>query len=334
MKSLRIVADLVQTGAVIDIDAASLARRRRLATAAVLLGVAVLLVLGGITTPTFLTVQNLLVVVRNASITGIVALGMSYVTISGNMFALSAEELSILSACIFGWLMRAKFGLAFGLLMTLLFAGFGGAVQGGIIALGADPIITTLAFGSFFRGLASVVSQNQNILLGTDAAEWLGTGRPLGVPTQSWAFVVLTLLAWFVLQKTRIGRLLVLTGASRPAATASGLRVGQAALLGVTLLGICCGIAGISAAAQFGQAVANLFDGLNFDVIAAILVGGIALRGGQGSPIQAALGATFISLLQNFMLLHDFTTGWRTTVVGVLVTLATCMFHVLQRRRA
>jgi ribose transport system permease protein len=334
MKSLRIVADLVQTGGTIEIEAAAVARRQRIAIAVVILGVAVLVVLGGITTPTFLTVQNLLVVVRNASITGIVALGMSYVTISGNMFALSAEELSILSACIFGWLIRAKFGLAFSLLGTLVLAGLGGAVQGGIIALGADPIIATLAFGSFFRGLASVVSQNQNILLGTDAAQWLGTGRPLGVPTQSWAFVILTLLAWFVLQKTRIGRLLVLTGASRPAAIASGLRVGQAALLGVTLLGICCGIAGISAAAQFGQAVANLFDGLNFDVIAAILVGGIALRGGQGSPIQAALGATFISLLQNFMLLHDFTTGWRTAVVGVLVTLATCVFHVLQRRRA
>ena len=99
----------------------------------------------------------------------------------------------------------------------------------------------------------------------------------------------------------------MLPGANRVAATASGLRVGQAALARLTLLGICCGLTGISAAAQFGQAVANLFQGLNFDVIAAILVGGIALRGGEGSPIQAALGAVFISLLQNFMLLHDFT---------------------------
>jgi len=273
-------------------------------------------------------------VIRNASVTGIVALGMSYVTISGNLFALSAEELSILSACIFGWLMRANFGLSLSLVVTLLLSGGGGAVKGGIIALGADPIITTLAFGGFFRGLASVVSQNQNILLGSDAAEWLGTGRPLGVPTQSWAFIILTLIAWFVLQRTRFGRLLLLAGANRVAAKASGLRIGQAALLGLTLLGLCCGITGIFAAAQFGQAVANLFQGLNFDVIAAILVGGIALRGGQGSPIQAALGAVFISLLQNFMLLHDFTSGWRTTVVGVLVVVATCGFHLLQRRRA
>ena len=288
---------------------------------------------GGAITPAFLTFDNLMVVIRQASITGIVALGMSYVTISGNLFALSAEELAILTACIFGWLMRAKFGLALSLLATLLFAGLGGAVQGAIIGLGADPIITTLAFGGFFRGLASVVSQNQNILLGTDAAQWLGSGRPLGVPTQSWAFLILTPLAWFVLQKTRIGRVLLLSGANRAAATAAGLRVGQAGLIGLTLLGLCCGMAGISAAAQFGQAVANLFQGLNFDVIAAILVGGIALRGGQGSPVQAAFGAAFIALLQNFMLLNDLSSGWRMTVVGALVTVATCVFHVVQRRR-
>jgi ribose transport system permease protein len=333
LKSLRIVADLVQTGGGGEIDAQMAAHRRRIATAIVSAAIVVLFIAGGAVTPTFLTFQNLMVVIRQASITGIIALGMSYVTISGNLFALSAEELSILTACIFGWLMQAKFGLALSLIITLVFAGLGGAVQGGIVALGADPIITTLAFGGFFRGLASVVSQNQNILLGTDAAEWLGTGRPLGVPTQSWAFIILTLLAWFVLQKTRIGRLLLLTGANRAAANATGLRVGQAALFGVTLLGICCGIAGISAAAQFGQAVANLFQGLNFDVIAAILVGGIALRGGQGSPLQAALGAAFIALLENFMLLNDFTSGWRMTVLGCLVAVATCGFHVLQRRR-
>jgi len=333
MNSLRIVADLIQTGSGGEIDPNTAARRRRAAQIMLAVGAIVLIALGGATTPSFLTFDNALVVIRQASVTGIVALGMSYVTISGNLFALSAEELAILTACIFGWLMRAKFGLALSLLATLVFAGLGGAVQGAIIGLGADPIITTLAFGGFFRGLASVVSQNQNILLETNAAEWLGTARPLGVPTQSWAFLILTPLAWFVLQKTRLGRVLLLTGANRAAARATGLRVGQAGLIGVTLLGICCGMAGISAAAQFGQAVANLFQGLNFDVIAAILVGGIALRGGQGSPIQAALGAAFIALLQNFMLLNDLSSGWRMTVVGALVTLATCVFHVLQRRR-
>ncbi len=314
-------------------DAQALARRRR-NIAIVVVAIVVVVLAGGLTTPNFLTIENLLVVVRAASITGIIALGMSYITISGNLFALSAEELAILSACVFAWLMREHYGLFFALSLTLLFSAAAGAIQGGIIARGADPIITTLAFGAFFRGLASLVTNNQNILLGTDAAQWLGTGRPLGIPTQSWAFVILTAIAWFVLQKTRFGRQLLLIGANRQAASATGLRVGQAALVALILFGLCCGLAGISAASQFGLAVANLFSGLNFDIIAAVLVGGISLRGGQGSPIQAALGAVFIALVQNFMLLHSFTSGQRMLVVGLLVALATLGFHLLQRGRA
>ena len=313
-------------------DAQAAARRRR-NIVIVTLGIVALVAAAAITTPSFLTVENLITVVRAASITGIVALGMSYITISGNLFALSAEELAILSACVFAWLMRADYGLAAALVLTIVFSGGAGAIQGGIIARGADPIITTLAFGAFFRGLASLVSQNQNIMFADDIARWIGTGRPLGIPTQSWAFILLTLLAWFVLQKTRFGRQLLLIGANRETARATGLRVGQASLVALTIFGVCCGLAGISAASQFGLAVANLFTGLNIDVIAAVLVGGISLRGGQGSPIQAALGAVFIALLQNYMLLHSFSTGQRMLVVGCLVALATLGFHMIQRSR-
>jgi ribose transport system permease protein len=313
-------------------DAQAAARRRR-NIVIVILGIVALVAAAAITTPSFLTVENLITVVRAASITGIVALGMSYITISGNLFALSAEELAILSACVFAWLMRADYGLPVALVLTIIFSGGAGAIQGGIIARGADPIITTLAFGAFFRGLASLVSQNQNIMFADDVARWIGTGRPLGIPTQSWAFVILAVLAWFVLQKTRFGRQLLLIGANRETARATGLRVGQASLVALTIFGVCCGLAGISAASQFGLAVANLFTGLNIDVIAAVLVGGISLRGGQGSPIQAALGAVFIALLQNYMLLHSFSTGQRMLVVGCLVALATLGFHMIQRSR-
>jgi ribose transport system permease protein len=128
MKSMRVVADLVQAKPPDEVDARTAANRRRQATAIIVVALIALLLVAGLTTPSFLTVENMLVVIRNASVTGVVALGMSYVTISGNLFALSAEELSILSACIFGWLMRASFGLPLSLLITLLFSGAGGAL--------------------------------------------------------------------------------------------------------------------------------------------------------------------------------------------------------------
>lgn len=332
MISRLLSAALVPASPTADTEAAARARRLR-TMAGVGAAIVGLFLLAAATTPGFLTLENMLIVLRAASITGIVALGMAYLTISGNLFALSAEELAILAACVFAWLVRDHVDLATGIGLALVFAAAAGALQGAIIALGADPIITTLAFGALFRGLSSLVSQNKNILLGTKAAAWLGTGRPLGVPTQSWAFVLLTVGAWFVLQRTRFGRVLLLIGANRNAAAATGLRVGQASLVAMTLFGLCCGIAGVSAASQFGLAVSNLFTGLNIDVVAAVLVGGISLRGGQGSPIQAALGAVFIALLQNFMLLHSFTAGQRMLVVGCLVAAATLGFHLVQRRR-
>jgi len=327
MLAERLPADLTQS------ETEARAKRRR-NTLIIIVAIVALLFAGWATTPSFLTFENIMVVIRAASITGIIALGMSYITISGNLFALSAEELAILMACVFAFMMRAEYGLTTSIIVTLLAAAACGAIQGTIIARGADPIITTLAFGALFRGLASLVTNNKNILLNTKAAEWLGTGRPLGIPTQSWAFLILTGLAWFVLQKTRFGRQLVLIGANKLAAKASGLQVGQASLVAMILFALCCAMAGISAASQFGLAVANLFVGLNIDVIAAVLVGGISLRGGQGSPIQAALGAIFIALLQNFMLLHSFTTGQRMLVIGCIVVVAVFGFHMIQKRQA
>src|ERR1700710_801442 len=98
-------------------------------------GIVALLVIGGLTTPSFLTLENLLVVIRAASVTGIIALGMSYITISGNLFALSAEELAILAACIFAFLMRDGYGLPIALAVTILFSAASGAIQGGVISL-------------------------------------------------------------------------------------------------------------------------------------------------------------------------------------------------------
>ncbi len=292
----------------------------------------ILIVIAGITTPGFTTVENLLVIVRAASITGIVALGMAFVTISGNLFAVSAAELAALLAVAFAAFMAHSWGLAISLLATLGCAILAGAIQGVVIAVIGNPVVTTIAFGAVFRGLAAFFSGNAIIHLGTHAADWIGTGRPLGIPTQSWAFVILAVAGHFVLRRARLGRLIVLSGASREAAVASGLHVGVITTIAMILLALGAAVAGIFTTAQFANAKPDLFATLDIDCIAAVLVGGISLRGGQGSPLQAALGAIVIVLLQNFMILHDCSTGLRLAVVGALVVVSTSGFHLLQGR--
>ncbi|HXT09663.1 MAG TPA: ABC transporter permease [Roseiarcus sp.] len=290
------------------------------------------LALAGWTTPAFLTLDNLFVVVRAASTTGVVAIGMSYVTISGNLFALSAGQLSALLGIVYALLVRAGAGAPAACGATLVAAAGAGAAQGYAMTIVRNPIITTIAFGAVFAGIAALISGNGNIRLHNEIATWIGTMRPLRVPIQSWVFVAWALVSAFIVAKTRVGRLLTLSGENRLAAQASGLRVDRAAAFALAMLGVSCAIVAIFSVSQFSQAKADMFSGLDIDCIASVLVGGVALRGGRGSPVQAALGAALIALLQNFLLLRALPSGVRFAIVGALVVAATSGFHLLQRR--
>lgn len=300
-------------------------------TAYGLIAILVLLVVASVTTPGFARVDNIFVVIRAASLTGIVAIGMSYITISGNLFALSASALGALLAVLFA-LLTAALGFAAGLFLTLGIAVLCGLAQSVAISLIGNPIITTLAFGTVFRGLAALFSGNSILRIESDAALWLGTARPLGIPTQSWAFIIAAILSWFIIRHFKIGREIVLCGANPKAAVASGLRVGLVTAVACAALSIGVAVMAIMTVSQFSQAKADLFMGYDFDYIAAVLVGGIALRGGKGTPLQAALGAVLIALLQNFMLLHGLSAGVRMTIVGLLVIASISLFHILQGR--
>jgi ribose transport system permease protein len=285
----------------------------------------------GVTTPGFLTVGNALVIVRAASMTGIVALGMSYVTISGNLFALSSGSLGACLAVVFA-LVTPQAGVVAGFAAVLVSAILAGIFQGAAINLTGNPIIATLAFGAAFRGLASILSGDGVLRIHTGAASWIGTARPLGIPTQSWAFGILTAMSWLIIRKARIGRQIILSGANRETAVGCGIRVDVITCVALIALSLGVACVAIFTVAQFSEARANLFEGYDFDYIAAVLVGGIALRGGQGSPLQAAFGAILIALLENFMLLNNVSGGMLMTVVGSVVVAATSGFHLVQRR--
>jgi len=299
--------------------------------ALVLAAAVALVVVAGIFSPSFVTFANLLVIVRAASMTGIVAVAMSYVTISGNLFALSASSLGALIAVTFA-ILANHLGVGAAMAVALAAAIVCGFAQGVAVSVLGNPIIATLAFGTVFRGLAALFSGNSIIRIDSAFALWLGTARPLGIPTQSWIFVLVALLSWFVVRKTRMGRELVLCGANPLAARASGLRLGLMSAVAFIALAVGVAIVAILTVCQFSQAKADLYEGYDFDYIAAVLVGGVALSGGRGTPLQAAFGAILIALLQNFMLLNGLSAGLRMAIVGALVAVAISIFHVLQGR--
>lgn len=312
---------------------AGLAERPQLLGTLGVAGIVVLLfIIGGLTTPVFLTAENLLNIVRAASLTGIVALGMTFITMSGNFFSLSVQQTAAFAAITYAATTGWGWPLGVAIVATLALAATIGLLQGGIVAAGANPIITTLGAGAAIFGLAAFLTENRTIRVGETSSEWLGRGRPLGVPTQSWAFIILTIVAIVVLSRTRFGRSVTLVGANAAAAVASGIRRGFVAIAVFTVSSLVAGLAGIFLSAQIGQGIVNQFNTLNIDVIAAVLVGGTAVQGGDGSMLRTTVGTLFIAVLINLMLLRGYSFGMRIFLEGVAVTIGVSAFTLLRRR--
>ena len=121
-------------------------------------------------------------------------------------------------------------------------------------------------------------------------------------------------------------------GANAAAAVASGIRKGFVAISVFTVSSLVAGLAGIFLAAQIGQGIVNQFNTLNIDAIAAVLVGGTAVQGGDGSMLRTTVGTLFIAVLINLMLLRGYSFGMRIFLEGVAVTVGVSAFTLLRRR--
>jgi ribose transport system permease protein len=200
------------------------------------------------------------------------------------------------------------------------------ALQGALVAVGLNPIITTLAAGAIIFGVVAQATGGGIVRTGVDAMPSWGTSRILGIPVQVLVFLVWTALVTLLMGRTVIGRQIILVGANRRTARISGISTTRVTLVAFIIFAVGLAIAGILNGAAFGEATAQSFRDLSIDVIAAVLVGGTAIQGGRGSPWQSAVGALLIAVVGNVMLLNDFSTGGRrafegAVVVGIVVLL-------------
>ena len=293
----------------------------------------VLGVIGWMTTPEFVTYRNFQSIVRAAALIGIIAVTMTLITIAGSFFSLSVSQTAAMSAISFAAILSWGFPVWIAALAVILLASAVGFVQGGAVALGGNPIVVTLAVGAVIFGMVAWLTDNKTVRTGTDAAEWIGKSRPLEIPSQTWAFIVITLATAIVLTRTKFGREATLVGANRWAATTAGLRPGRITIYVFLVSSLGAALAGIFTAAQFNQGRIDHFDGVDIDAIAAILVGGAAIQGGEGSATRTAIGAVFIAALQNLMVLRGFSFGVRVFFVGLSILVSVSAFTLIRNRR-
>jgi len=298
-----------------------------------LLGIViVVLIIGGVTQPEFLTPDNAIAIVRAAALIGIAAVGMTFITLSGNFVSLSTQQTAVLSAILFAMALGAGWSLLPSVVVVFAAALVLGLIQGWFVALGLNSIVTSLGAGAAIFGIANVITDNRTVQARSDVADFLGNSRPLGIPIQVWIFAGLTAITMIVLLKTTFGRQVKLIGSNRDTARASGIRVGRVVIWSFVIASVFASICGILLVAQVGQAKVLNFEDFNISVVAAVLVGGTAIQGGEGSTLRTAIGAIVISTLDAYMLFAQYETGTRLVITGVVVGLAVISFNWVRTR--
>ena len=292
-----------------------------------------------ITTHNYLTLFNIKTIVRDAALVGIMGIGLTFVTLSGNFFLLSMKETAALCIITFATSMSHDFGFVISLIGALAVAMVSGGLQGLLIGRGGNPIVVTLGAAGILYGIASWWSDNLVISFRRpNDAEWFGTGSVLGIPNITITFIVIAIVAELVLRKTSFGRQVYLIGANRAAGKATGHENRSMAIKVCMIASVCCAIVAVAFSAQMSSAQANYFSsefGSSGDftilVIATVMVAGNSIMGGYGSTLRTSLGAVFISAVDNMMVLQGYNSGPRVLSVGLMIVFSILLFAYIRR---
>jgi ribose transport system permease protein len=283
--------------------------------------IVVLLVVGAILKPdTFPTADNFRAILTQASVVGVLAIGMTFV------IATAGIDLSVGSIV-------AAAGVAGGLLVedggsSLLFVlgalGFAlllGTVNATAIAYGkVVPFVATLAMLAIARGLALQMSEKRPIsLLDLDGVRWFGTGEIVGVPSSVVIFLGVTIGGWVLLNRTRYGRHVVSVGGNREAARIAGVPVRRTVFSVYCLSGLLAGLAAVLLCGRLASASPVSGELLELDAIGATVIGGTSLAGGRATIVGTFMGVVVFALIFNLLTQLDLATEWQQIVKGVII---------------
>jgi len=288
-----------------------------------LVGLIVVSVLMGFASDNFFTVNNILNVLRQVSVVGILAVGMTFVILTGGI-DLSVGAVMALAGTIAAGLM-VNMGLPGGVgLAAALLVGLGlGLVNGALVAWGKMPaIIVTLAMMGIARGLGLIYSGGYPISGLPSWVAWFGIGRIGIVPVPVIIMLVVYALAWVLLQRTPFGRHVYAIGGNETAARLSGVRTGRIKLAVFAISGLTASLAAIVLTGRLMSGQPNAGVGFELDAIAAVVLGGTAIAGGRGLILGTLIGAILLGVLNNGLNLMGINPYMQDVIKGLIILLA------------
>ena len=284
-----------------------------------------------VTAPHFFTADNLLNVSLQASITAIIAAGMTFVILTAGI-DLSVGSIVALAGIVATAALKANVGLPLAVLLALAFGALSGGIAGTLVArLSVAPFIVTLALMTVWRGVAFLATEGRPVWDLPASFGRLGGGRVAGIPFPTLVMAAVFVAAHVALTMTRFGRHVVAVGGNPEAARLAGIRTRRVVASVYVLCGTLAAGSGVLLASRMNSGQPNAGLMYELDVIAAVVVGGTSLSGGRGSIVGTLLGAMLIAVLRNGLNLLDVNSYVQQVVVGAVILLAV-LFDPIRRK--
>ncbi len=294
----------------------------------VLCALIILIITMSVASPYFFKPRNLFNVLRSMSTIGIIAIGMTMIIITAGI-DLSVGSVLGLCAMFCARLIYFDFPPMLALIATLLFGLIIGAINGIIITkVKVNPFITTLGMLSIARGLTYFIATgikgtvSSNIPMHDEVVNFLGAGHIGPIPFPILEMLFLVIIFSVFLKNTVLGRQIYAVGSNIEAARLSGINVDNVQIFVYSLTGGLCALAGIITAGLLSTAATNYGEGYELNVIAAVVIGGASLMGGEGTIIGAIIGAVIMAILNNAFVMLHFPVYLQTITPGVVIILA------------
>ncbi len=283
-----------------------------------------LIIIVGFLSPDFLTIGNLLNVLRQSSTNGLIAFGMTLVILTAGI-DLSVGSILAFSGASTALLLQADIAPLLVLIIGLCIGVFVGACNGMLIAYAKlQPFIVTLSTMTIFRGLTLVITQGKPVSIAHSGVlfENLGTGYWLGIPIPVYVLFFFCIALWFVLHNTILGRAIYALGGNEKASYIAGIKTRFVKIVVYANSGFFSTLAGMILISRLSSSQPTLGSGFELEAIAAVVIGGTTLAGGRGKIFGTLLGILVIAALNNSLNLLGVSSFYQQVVKGLVILLA------------
>ncbi len=284
---------------------------------------------------TFFSMSNILNITRQAGATAVMAVGMVFVIGLGHI-DLSIGSVVALSAMIIAMILRTTNNIILALAAGLALGAVVGAFNGfAVVKLKMPAFLVTLGVSSVIRGIAMWTTNTKAVpIVNKTFNHWFGAGD-VGVVPVLFLWTILALaLGYFVLEWTPFGKRTMATGGNYMASKYSGVKVELITFQVFIIMGVISALAGALYAGRMQTARWSYGDGVEMDVIAAVVLGGTSMAGGNGSIVGAVVGALLINMINNGLVIGGFNTAQQIIMKGIIIILAVALGSVKTKKRA